>query len=275
MKYHLAVVEGPHDASFFGVLLRELGFDKVESVTDVDTFWDGLIPRVFPTGKRLEHVVRYPDMYTRSGADPRSVAVSVAGGDSRLLSELRVALEILDVTSMSGVCIVADADDQNAAHRFAQLFAGLTALNGSHGPGGKEGGAAGVPGFPLALPAAAGDIAAGRPKVGIYILPDNAQPGTLDDILVACAASSMPSLCAPAKALVAAVDSNGTAGDPVLKPLRKPSGRLKATAGIIGNVLHPGSATSASVERGPWLQSATGHEIGLSSLRSFIANWLA
>ncbi|MBB4859260.1 hypothetical protein HNO88_002589 [Novosphingobium chloroacetimidivorans] len=275
MKYHLAVVEGPHDASFFGVLLRELGFDKVETVAAVDPFWGGLIPRVFPTGDRLEHVVRYPDMYTRSGADARSVAVSVAGGDSRLLSELRAALEILDVTSMSGVCIVADADDQNAPHRFAQLLAGLTALNTSHGPGGKEGGAAGVPGFPLVLPAAAGDIAAGIPKVGIYVLPDNAQPGTLDDILVACAASSLPSLCGPAKALVAAVDANGTAGDPVLKPLRKPSGPLKATAGIIGNLLHPGSATSASVERGPWLRSATGHEIGLSSLRGFLANWLA
>lgn len=275
MKYHLAVVEGPHDASFFGVLLRELGFDKIEAVAAVDPFWGGLIPRMFPTGNRLEHVVRYPDMYTRSGADPRSVAVSVAGGDSRLLSELRAALEILDVTSMSGVCIVADADDQNAPHRFAQLLGGLTALNTSHGPGGKEGGAAGVPGFPLALPGAAGHIAAGIPKVGIYVLPDNAQPGTLDNILVACAESSLPSLHGPAIALVEAVNSNGTAGDPVLKPLRKPSGPLKATAGIIGNLLYPGSATSASVERGPWLKSATGHEIGLSSLRNFIANWLA
>lgn len=275
MKYHLAVVEGPHDASFFGVLLRELGFDKIEAVADVDPFWGGLIPRVFPTGNRLEHVVRYPDMYTRSGADPRSVAVSVAGGDSRLLSELRAALEILDVTSMSGVCIVADADDQNAPHRFTQLLGGLRALNTSHGPGGKEGGAAGVPGFPLALPGAAGHIAAGIPKVGIYVLPDNAQPGTLDNILVACAESSLPSLHGPAIALVEAVNSNGPAGDPVLKPLRKPSGPLKATAGIIGNLLYPGSATSASVERGPWLKSATGHEVGLSNLRKFIADWLA
>jgi hypothetical protein len=274
MEYFLSIVEGPHDAAFVGILLKELGYDKIDRLDGVDPYWRVLIPTVFPAGPRLEHVVRYPDMYIIRGDRPRSFAVSVACGDSRLLSELRASLEILDASTLSGVLIVADADDFAADRRFDQLLEGLVALNRSHQAGGPEGGVAGVAGFPLTLPAIRGEVAGGSPRVGIFVLPNNEDPGTLDAVLLECAMTSLPEFVQPSMEAVAAVDAAIGPEDARLKSLRKPSGRSKAAAAIIGNLLYPGSPMSTCIERGPWLRHLTGQEIQITVFRNFLRAFL-
>lgn len=267
MQRFLAIVEGPHDASFLGVELRERGFEKIETIDDVDDFWGTLIPRIFPAKDKLTHVVAYPDILHKAGAAEQSCGIIVAGGDSQLLGELRAALEALDASQIDGICIIADADQHHAGHRHGQLCTGLGALNETHGPGGKEGGTAGLPGFPLPIPAFGG-ISAGKPKVGIFVLPDNDRPGTLDALLVECAQTSFSAVAAQAEAYVVGAHL-AVAGDRRFKALSKPSGREKAIAGVIGNVLLPGSALSVAIDRGSWHDPRSGHEKGLNAFRAF------
>ena len=85
MDYSLIVVEGPQDAAFVGVLLKERGFKKTKLRNEVDPFWDPLMPKQFPANPqgRLDHVVKFPDIYTNK--DPQqSVAVAAAGGSGLL-----------------------------------------------------------------------------------------------------------------------------------------------------------------------------------------------
>jgi len=101
MPYFLLVVEGPHDAAFFGQLLRQRGLQKLRLRHEVDPYWEKLIPAKFPTDEagRLDHVIKYPDIYeSQANPEKKSVAIAVAGGDSKLISEFQSALEILDIT---------------------------------------------------------------------------------------------------------------------------------------------------------------------------------
>lgn len=266
MARSIAIVEGPHDAAFIGMELRRRGFQQVDKLDEVDEFWRDLIPKVFPAGLRLEHVVRYPDIYSLPGTAD-SWAVVVAGGDARLLSELRATLEILDGSQLTGICVLADADDHPAAHRYSQLTNGLVALNNQHSPGGTESGTSGLPGFPLDIPAI-GDVTKGKLRVGLYVLPDNNGSGTLDQLLLECAQTSFASIFQGSIDFVDATDV-AVAADERFKGLRKPSGKKKAAAGVIGNVLFPGSSLSVAIDRGNWDQPLSGGEVSINAFRAF------
>jgi len=270
MTRSLAVVEGPHDAAFIGVELKGRGFVRVEKLDEVDDFWRDLIPKVFPAGAKLEHVVRYPDIYSLPDTDD-SWAVMVAGGDSRLLSELRVALESLDASRLNAICIIADADDQPANHRYGQLTKGLVALNNMHMPGGTESGTAGLPGFPLDIPTIA-NVTSGAIRVGMYVLPNNSDPGTLDHLLLECAQTSFASIYQSSVDFVEAA-AIAVAADNRFKGIRKPSGKNKASAGVIGNILLPGSALSVAIDRGAWDKPSSGAEVSLNIFRAFFAQF--
>src|SRR5205809_5639975 len=148
MAYFLLVVEGPHDAAFFGQLLKQRGLRKVGLRREVDPYWEKLIPAKFPADPqgRLDHVIKYPDIYeSQAGARQISVAIAVAGGDSKLISEYQSALEILDITRLRSAGIVSDADKSSAAERTAGLVNDLNKIN-------TEGTGNSLPGFPLTLP---------------------------------------------------------------------------------------------------------------------------
>ena len=125
------VVEGPHDAALVGVLLRERGFNRTEYRADVDPFWAPIIPTQFPANPqgRLDHVVKFPDFYTKGGGTPQSVAVAAAGGYDKLVVELQTDLDALGSSRLAGIAIVADADDVVPAQRLTQLLAQLEEVN--------------------------------------------------------------------------------------------------------------------------------------------------
>lgn len=274
MRQFLVIVEGPHDASFVGVVLKEQGYKKVQQVASVGEYWADLIPSVFPAGPKLDHVVRYPDVYHSEGANSCSCAVIVAGGDSQLVAELRATMEALDGSQLTGICIIADADSERALQRHSELCQQLVALNETHEPGGKEGGSSGVPGFPLQLPTTLGVVEKGAIRVGIYVFPDNDRPGTLDGLLLECAETSLASVYTPAIGFVDAVHET-VIEDVRFKALRKPSGKDKASAGVIANVLFPGVALSAAIERAKWFEPLRGDERGITTFRKFFTELLA
>lgn len=270
MPYHLLVVEGAHDAAFFGQLLRQRQFEKTLMRNQVDPYWDKLIPTQFPTDPKgkLDHVVKYPDIYESAvQGSEASVAILVANGDSRLIPEFQAALEILDVTQLRSAAIVSDADDVGVPARVTQLLEGLAAIS-------AEGIKNSLPGFPLTLPAAPG-VANGAPRIGIHIFPNNVDNGTLETILLDCATTSYSAYRRPAVDFVAQVDASQPAGVQELRSLRRGAGRQKAAAGVLGNLLFPGYSLSVAVDRGSWLAPVTGNEVGLVAARNFLGEMLA
>ncbi len=164
MAYHLIVVEGAHDAAFIGILLRERGLHQVRLRAEVDVFWTRLIPTQFPANLkgRLDRVVKFPDFYSDSTIPPKSVAVAVAGGFDLLKQELQADLDTLDLTQLTGVAVIADADEVSPDQRLADLLRQLSEVN-------RDGSINQVDGFPLTLPNSAGVQNGPGPRVGVYV----------------------------------------------------------------------------------------------------------
>ncbi len=269
MPYFLLVVEGAHDAMFFGVLLKQRGLTKVKLRADVDPYWEKLIPTTFPANPKgqMDHLVRYPDIYESPDTNNRrSVAIIVAGGDDQLVREFQDALEILDISQLKAAAIVSDANGIGVTARLEQIVAKLEAV--SHEETRNF-----VPGFPLNLPHNPG-FADGNPRIGIHVFPDNVNAGTLESVLLDCAATSYHRYRQPAIEFVNAIDQACPAVLPELQSLRGGSGRQKAAAGIIGNLLFPGSALSVSIEKGNWFDPVTNTEPGLVAARTFLDSLL-
>jgi hypothetical protein len=48
IQYAYLVIEGPHDVEFIGRFLKLKGFSRVRMMSDLDEFWQFLVPREFP-----------------------------------------------------------------------------------------------------------------------------------------------------------------------------------------------------------------------------------
>lgn len=247
MASSLLVVEGAHDASFFGQLLAAKGYRQTRRLSDVPEHWRPLIPVRYPVDPdgRLDRVIRFPDIHV--GAGGHDCGIVVAGGDSLLIDGLRTALEQLGTERFAGIGIVMDVDhDIDATTRFDRCVGQLAQLN-------QEAQADGTPGFPLPLPATPGLLTSEAPAIGIYLLPDNLRQGTLETLLLECAALEHPFLEAATAGLVGELAQQAEAHRRSLKALAGPSRRAKAQAGMIANVLQPGDSLAVAVQRGGWL----------------------
>lgn len=247
MTNSLLVVEGAHDASFFGHLLNRRGYTRVELLSGVPELWSKLIPTKFPVDKdgRLGNIISFPNIYKDS--DDNIFGVAVAGNDEKLIPELRACLESLSLNKLTGIGLVVDADRKTTlASRFQSYVDRLKQLN-------ADAIAKGQPDFPLPVPVQPGVVVAGPPKTGIHIFPDNANPGTLETILLDCVAMNAPLLRRCADTVVKYADRKTPADNKHLKKLRGGAGREKAAAGVIANLLAPGASLAASLRSDAWL----------------------
>lgn len=82
--------------------------------------------------------------------------------------------------------------------------------------------------------------------------------GTLEELLIDCAATSYPTLLANAQKLVATVPADHPSLDPDdLEEISKPAGKSKAIVAAIGAVLKPGKAIQVSIQDQRWITDAT------------------
>ena len=246
MASSLLVVEGAHDASFFGHLLAAKGYRQARYLHEVPEHWKPLIPVRYPVARDeyLDRVIRFPDIHVaQTGHD---CGIIVAGGDTRAINGLRTALEQLGPERFRGIGIVIDVDhDHDVNRRFDQFVDQLAQLN-------KEAQADGTPGFPLPLPTAPGELTPGTPALGIYLFPDNQRQGALETVLLECAALEHAVLEAETARLVGELAQRAKAHPASLKALAGVSGRAKAQAGMIANVLQPGDSLAVAVQKGGW-----------------------
>jgi hypothetical protein len=250
MAHHVLVVEGAHDAAFFGRLLASRGFATAANLTEVPEFWTDAIPTKYPVRRdlTLERVINFPEIHQRPDGED-TFGVVVANGDGGLLEALRATLDVRDATEFATVSVVLDTDWQETeADRFATFIDMTQAWNEA---GVKDG----RPGFPLAFPAGPGQINPGSPSVGVYLFPGNGAQGALEDILLSCAEHHYPFLHHQAQALLDATHAAYPPGGGVdpFKRSRKVSGSAKARCGIIANALRPGSSLAVSIRDAGWL----------------------
>jgi hypothetical protein len=249
MALYLLVVEGAHDAAFFGHILRLRNYARVNYYNNVPDHFRRLVPEKYPPDAKgyLGKVIRFPEFFKTANGE-HSIAVAVAGSDDNLIKTLRTPIELLDVTSFRGIGIALDADwEYTAAQRLTAMRQRLDQLN-------NEGAGDGLPGFPLTLPGQAGVFVDTPPRVGVHVFPDNNSQGALENVLLSCAAANHTIVYDRANQMVASIHTDCPPDDEGLKTFRTQSGRHKAQAGIIANVLRPGGSLAVSLVGTRWLE---------------------
>ena len=253
-KYGYLVVEGPHDIAVVGRLLSPWKFQRVRYQRDLDAFWHYLVPKKFPPDDDLLKRVPMPLFFRNSN---HVIAVQSAGGDTALITALERALITAQPDQMRqlvGIGLIFDSDNQLPAERLVTLT--------------KEAAQIG-----LTLPSRAGEILPGSPKTGVFVLPDNISPGTLEDILLECAAVAYPKLLAGAQAFIATVNPTDYPRRD-RRDFQKPAGRKKALVGSIGSVLRPGKAIQVSIQDNGWLRGAALDLPHVKAIQDFLAELL-
>ncbi len=260
MKYGYIAVEGPHDLAFVGRLLELHALDRVKMLGHLDPFWHALVPRSFPHSDDLLKRVPVPTFFASA---THSVAVHVVDGDSGFPNTLKDSLDSLyaeDAPTLTGIGVMLDADSKKPAReRFEQLKSALTKTA--------------FP-LPITLPDSPGEIWPGPPRTGIFVLPDNAHEGTLEDLLAECARAVYPTLEASARAYL---DSAGAAEELTKddrKDFAKPAGRNKALVACIAAFLRPGKAIQVSLQDNRWLEPPLSRFPRVVAVHDFLASLL-
>jgi len=152
---------------------------------------------------------------------------------------------------LHAIGIVLDSDQKDSAsERFATISKGLATA-----------------GLPLAVDP--GGVVEGPPRLGIFVLPDNASAGTLEDLLIDCAEKQYPQLLASARTHVDSVKAKTPPyAREDLVDFLKPAGRRKAIVGAIGSVLRPGKAIQMSIQDNRWID---GEALDLPRVKMFRA----
>lgn len=253
-QYGYLVVEGPHDVAFVGRLLRPFGLRRVRLISDLDPFWTDLVPGTFPHSGDLLKRVPVPTFFAD---ETHSVAVDSAIGDSRIAQTVQESLVYISTVQLTGIGLILDADAQDSpSDRFRSVKDRLAQL-----------------GVSLALPDAPGQILKGAPRSGMFILPDNAAAGTLEDLLLECAALAYPQLLQGAKAFVRDVDVAVLTRED-RREFERPAGRDKAIVNSIGSVLKPGKSIQVSIQDNRWVGEHALSIARIQAMQTFLAELL-
>jgi hypothetical protein len=253
------VVEGPHDTAFVGKLLREgaLHLEPVSVLAAVDDFWTKLIPRTYPpknprTNDEEFKRVRMPDFFQNA---THSVAVEWAEGYDQVATVLTDSLALLPAQP-DGLGLVVDADKATANNVFADVVSEVSTLR----PG-------------LSLGTGPGLLVAGPPRAGVFVMPDNANTGTLEDLLLDCAGTAYPMLKPLAEGYVTSVANTPAtvpAGED--REFKKPAGQKKAVVSAISSILKPGKAVPNTIRDNSWIQPSTLALPKVQGMADFITN---
>lgn len=252
MRYVYFVVEGPHDLEFVARFLKPHSFSRVKLYSEVDPYWVPLIPRTFPYKDELSKRMPVPVFFQGSGQNRElAVAIGVAGGDSNIKQHVEENLAMLREPP-SAIGVVLDADlDKTPKARFDSVRDDLIALK-LLAPSPTE-------------PLMPGQVTETEPRIGIFVLPDNVSQGTLESLLIECAALNYPTLLAAARVLVGSVQPSEFRGGE-LKDFNKNAGVAKATVSCVASVLKPGKAVQNSIQDNRWVHDAA---YGLPRIAAF------
>jgi hypothetical protein len=261
MRYAYFLVEGPHDVEAVGRILKHHGAERVKLKTLLDDFWQPLVPQTFPFEDDMMKRVPVPTFF--QGTD-FSVAVQSAGGDGAKFIETLARLskpaisKLFKVNKLTAVGLFCDADVTHPMQRCQSIVQELT------------GKAEQISQFAeiLASIEEPGQVTDGPPRSGLYIFPDNEGTGTLEHLLLDCAAETYSDLLMTARDYVGTVPAE-------FKKKWHPSDENKVLVGCIANVLRPGKANQVSIQDNKWICKETLHLPQVDRLNQFIIELLA
>ena len=235
VRYCYIVAEGPQDVEFLIRLFKSYGLRRITRLSSLDSFWEPLVPKTFPIDDDL--MKRVPVPFFLQNTD-FSVALHSAVGITRLSNIIEESLTLIPVSKIFGIGIILDADDtQTPQKRFEELTSKLSLLN-------------------LPVPLLPGEVVNGSLRFGIFIMPNNAKPGTLEDILLECAQVNYPDLLELSMKYVSSIDTTQLNQDE-LRELNKPAGKNKAVVSSISSILRPGKTLQVSIQDNRWINQQT------------------
>ena len=254
-KYVLIGVEGHHDQAFLSrILCKLLGFCKFKGDNSkLDHFWRKFIPN-YPKGGNLYDRLDMPQILYN---DNFSIAIYVGGG-SDLIKNLKAKLSDIDISTFFAFAIVADADNNTpneVAKKYHKDF--------------KEY----FPHFPTEV-TQSGNVTEGSPeletKAGIYILPDNSQPGVLDTLICGCGDLVYPEYMQRAKEYI-----DRFSEEERKKKLKwKPFDQQKAIIATVASVLQPGMTNTVTIKCDDWISIETAEIPAIKNFTEFLRNLL-
>lgn len=227
------VVEGPHDVEFSIRLIksREPSLSRIQKIDDLDEGFKKLVPDKFPHGGDLLKRVPVP-VFLQS--DDFAIAIHAAGGDSKIATCLEDTSLVLESGALSAIGVILDSDSkENPDIRHKKL---LTAIGSSD----------------IKIPDHPGEISKNQLAAGVYILPDNINLGTLEDLLMECGALAYPEQMQAASDFVNDIFAKCNGKE--FSELKLPAGRNKAIIGATAELLKPGKAIQVSIQDNKWLQ---------------------
>jgi hypothetical protein len=194
-----------------------------------------------------------------------TVAVQGADGISNIPRRLEETLATPGITEPDGIGLVLDSDSTEAPAKRAGDLAAESARNAPHLPGP----------FPSIPGAVQQPSAPARGRRGVFVLPDNANPGTLEDLLLECGQTSYPQLLALATNHVAVAQAALVPGGPTWTKddhaeFSTPAGVKKAKIASAAAILKPGRTSQVSVSDNRWVEPAT---LALPKVKA-LADWL-
>jgi hypothetical protein len=235
VRYCYIVAEGPQDVEFLICLLKSYGLKRVTRLSLLDPFWEPLVPKTFPVDDDL--MKRVPVPIFLQNAD-LSVALHSAIGITRLSNTIEESLALIPASQIFGIGLILDADDiQTPQERFEKLTSKLSLLS-------------------LSVPSVLGEVVKNSPRFGIFIMPNNVESGTLEDILLECAQVNYPDLLQLSTNYVSSIDTTQL-NEKDLEELNKPAGKNKAVVSSISSILRPGKTLQVSIQEHRWIDKQT------------------
>jgi hypothetical protein len=243
----LIVVEGVHDAAVVESLLKP-HFEKISERSDVPEHWHRFFSTT-PAGPHSKPSQLVP-VFLKGKRGDKFIMIRLAGSHQRLATAL--AEDVRDLTPVvpSAIGILVDADAEDISDRVARI---RTELQGQQPP--------------LVFPAIPGEFGCDNGcKTGIFVVPDNSSPGTIEVLIKEAAQHLHPTLFRKAAEYVSGIDEGDV-------PARfrddfNANGRAKAIVHSVGAVLKPGRPIQACITDCGWFD-----EHGLpriSRLRGFL-----
>lgn len=231
--YSYMVVEGPHDVEFVARLLRRHGFHRIQFMNVLDPFWHSIIPTRFPFQDDLLKRVPVP---TFLQTHTHSIAIHSANGYTRIAETIQETLSSLgNPENVESIGIILDADSGGSIQeRFTDMLRVLQEKNPA-----------------LIFPNDPGQTSTANPRTGIYILPNNQDNGTLENLLLEAASINYPNLVEAASQYTRSIRFEQLARED-LDEYRKPAGANKALVGSIASILKPGKAIQVSIQDNRW-----------------------
>ncbi|HBE20393.1 MAG TPA: hypothetical protein DEG17_17210 [Cyanobacteria bacterium UBA11149] len=253
MRYCYIVAEGQHDIEFLVQLIKPFGLSRITKYSTLDGFWKELIPKTFPIDDDLMKRVPIPIFLQNAQI---SVALHSATGIERIVETLEESLAILESSQLFGICLLLDADtNEKPSERFQLLIQKLSSPDFAD--------------FKLSLPSILGEVIKNSPRFGIFIIPNNEESGTLEDILIECAELNYANLLELSKNYVNLIDRSKL-DKKDLREIKKPAGKNKAIISIISSVLKPGKAIQVSLQDNRWIDEETLKLSNMILIRQFL-----